>query len=175
MYEEALNDGIKLDGMVHCAGISGIRPLRSINKNYIDEVMSINYYTFVELTTFYAMKEYNNGGSVVGISSIAATDGELCQTVYSASKAALDAAVRTLAIELADKNIRVNSVMPGVVNTEMTTELNGCGIDMDSLAEKSVFGFAQPEQIAAPIAFLLSDMSSFITGRCIYVDGGRFL
>lgn len=175
IFKKITDDGQKLDGMVHSAGIAPIRPLKSTVKKYLNEVMDINFYVFIELMRQYSKKKYNNGGSVVALSSIASIEGELCQTAYSASKSAINAAVRTLSIELASKNIRVNAVMPGMVRTEMFNKSVDEGSDMEKLGARSLLKVAEPEQIAAPITFLLSDMSSFITGRCLYLDGGRFL
>ena len=176
IYNDAIEDGYKLDGMVHCAGIAPIRPLKSINVGFLNEIMETNFYTFIELVKIYAKKKYNSGGSIVAVSSLAGCEGELCQTAYAASKAAVNAAMRPLAIELAPKNIRINAVLPGMVRTHMLNESVKEGtFDINGLGTKYILGIAEPEQIAAPIAFLLSDMSSFITGRCMYVDGGRFL
>lgn len=175
IFDKITADGQKLDGMVHSAGIAPIRPLKSTVKKYLNEVMDINFYVFIELMRQYSKKKYSNGGSVVALSSIASVEGELCQTAYSASKSAVNAAVRTLAIELAKKHIRVNAVMPGMVRTEMFNKSVDEGSDMEKLGAKSLLKVAEPNQIAAPIVFLLSEMSSFITGRCLYVDGGRFL
>ena len=104
-------------------------------------------------------------------------EGEKGDTIYSASKAAMDAAVRTLAIELAPRKIRLNSVRPGMIETELSVgHKERMGEEaFYQLVEKQLFGFGKPDDVSAMCAFLISDASSFITGRYFYVDGGRFI
>lgn len=168
-------DEVKLDGFVHCAGLSKMLPLGTINYAIEDQMMRINYYAFIELTKEYSKKKNNNGGSIVGISSTAAANGEMCQTVYTATKGALDAVLRPLSKELVRKGIRINSVRPGLTQTDMGDELSMLtGKDIDAeLASTQVQGMVQPIDVANAVAFLLSDASRFITGRSIFVDGGR--
>lgn len=168
-------DKKKLDGCVHCAGLSKMLPLNMINYEIEDQMMRINYYAFVELTKEYSKKKNNNGGSIVGISSTASANGEMCQTVYTATKGALDAVLRPLSKELLRKEIRINSVRPGLTQTDMGDELSMLtGKDINAeLASTQLQGMVQPIDVANAVAFLLSDASRFITGRSIFVDGGR--
>ena len=114
-----MQDGLKLDGMVHCAGISKMIPLNMIKYETMDEIMRVNFYAFMEMIKCFAKKKYSVGGSVVGISSTASANGEKCQTVYTATKGAMDAVIRPLSKELLSKNIRINTVRPGLTETEM--------------------------------------------------------
>lgn len=175
LFQEAVSDGIKLTGMVHSAGIAPVLPLRLLTKKKIDECMGINFYAFIELVRQYSKKKYNNGGSIVGISAIYAVAGAKCQSIYSASKAAMNASVTSLALELAKKNIRINTVMPGAVKTDIgdaVTKSMENEAYTENLLKRQVLGLEEPEDIAAVCAFLLSDMSKVITGRAIYADGG---
>lgn len=165
----------KLDGMVHSAGIPGVIPLKVLSKNKMNEVMNVNYFSFIELVKQFSKKKYSNGGSIVGVSSVVVERGEACQTIYSASKAAMEASVKCLAIELVSKNIRINTVMPGMIRTEMMDKVIEGGSREDKLGAGSVLGIGKPEEVANAILFLLSDLSSHTTGRNIYVDGGCFL
>ena len=137
--------------------------------------ITVNYIAFIELVREFSKNKYSHGGSIVGISSIAADRAEKCQTNYSASKAAMDIAVQALSLELVEKKIRINTILPGIIQTEMTVRAAQRGIDISENAKAQILGMGEPNDIAAACAFLLSDMSKLITGRKIFVDGGRFL
>ncbi|MGE6487381.1 SDR family NAD(P)-dependent oxidoreductase [Paenisporosarcina sp. NPDC076898] len=175
IFNLAIEDGIKLNGLVHCAGIAQVIPLNGLTKKKMIAEMNINYFSFIELVRQYAKKKFSDGGSIVGISSIAGDKAEQCQTNYSASKAALDIASQALSIELAKKNIRINSVLPGAIATENSQRSEENSIDSNKIKEAQIMGIGQPDDVAAAITFLISDMSKFITGRRLFVDGGRFL
>lgn len=163
-------DGDKLDGLVHCAGISRRLPIRNLNYSNMDPIMRINFYAFIELAKAYAHKNCN-GGSIVGISSYASINGGTGQTIYAASKAALDAAVIVLSKELVRKNIRINSIRPGYVNTAMyENAMKKTG--SDELGNQQLLGVGEPEDIANMIAYLLSDAAKFITGSNYVINGG---
>ncbi len=166
-------DSCKLNGLVHCAGISKVLPLRALSYEKMDEVMRINYYAFLELIKAYSSKNNNVGGSVVAVSSRASINSKSGQTIYAASKAALDSSCRILAKELVSKNIRVNSVQPGFVETEMTLKWQvQAGLQGDYTNQ--LLGLGEPGDVANLIAFLLSDASKFITGANYLIDGGSF-
>jgi len=176
IFTQAISDGVKLNGLVHCAGINSIISLSSLTKQRLHCVLEINFYSFVELVRLYSKKKYSNKGSIVGISSLAAIQPRPYELAYITSKAALNAAIPCLAIELASKQIRVNGIMPGVVNTGMintkqTTEQKDF---VDNMSKRAILGAAQQEDIASVVAFLLSDNSKIITGRIISADGGIF-
>lgn len=177
VFREAVSGGRKLDGMVHCAGTGPIIPIKLMKRRLIEEVMSVNLYSFLELVRQFSNRKYHNeNSSIVAISSIAAVQPEKCQTVYSMSKAALNAAVQALAIELAPKKIRINTVMPGVVDTPMARAGSQFVADGDfiaSVSERQLLGVIEPEAIAGLCSFLLSSTSSMMTGRAVYADGGR--
>lgn len=175
LFKEIVSEIGKLDGMVYSAGISGVIPIKAITKEKMLEIMSVNYFSFIEMIKEYSKKKYSNGGSVVGISSAVTERGELCQTIYAASKAAMEISAKCLAIELAAKNIRVNTILPGMIETEMMDKVLEMGSKREELGAKSVLGIGKTEDIANTCLFLLSDVSSHITGRGMYVDGGCFL
>ena len=175
LFDKIATDS-KLDGLVYSAGIGPIIPLKLLKRSVIDEVMTTNVYSFLELVRAIANKKYgNDGSSIVAISSIAAVQPEKCQTVYSMSKAALNAAVQTLAYELAAKQIRINSIMPGVCNTNMVRETAASVGEtyFEKALERQILGIIEPEDIADICLFLLSDKAKAVTGRSIYADGGR--
>ncbi len=177
IFKDIVSDGVKLDGMVYCAGICPIVPIKLLKHEIIDQVMQVNVYAFIEMVRNFSNKKYyKENSSIVVISSIAAMRPEKCQTLYAMSKAALNTAVEALAIELASKKIRINSVMPGLTNTPMATragEFVSGDEFISSVEKKQLLGILEPRQISEIAAFLLSNLSSAITGRAIYADGGN--
>lgn len=172
--EAVVHDKEKLNGFVYSAGVSSVVPLRNLNYNIMDNVMKINYYAFIEMVKYYSLKKYSQGGSIVALSSIAAKQAGKCQTIYAASKAAIDISVRTLSMELVKKDIRINSVLPGMTDTNMAQGWDDMGEHLAEIVQSQLLGLGKPEQIANLIAFLLSDAASFITGRNYHIDGGSF-
>ena len=165
----------KLNGFVHCAGIAPVTPIAMLTREKLDNIMAINFYSFLEMVRCISKKKYRDERcSIVGISSINSLYPEKCMTAYVASKAAMNAAVQSLAIELAKNNIRINAVLPGIVNTPMTrhafSEMDDENRNLKQ--RKQVLGTTEPDEVANIILFLLSDLSSAITGRTIYADGG---
>lgn len=177
IFIRATLDGSKLNGLVHCAGISSIVPIASLDKLKLHKVMDINFYSFVELCRQYSKKKYSDCGSIVGISSLAAEMPRAYELAYITSKAAMNAAIPCLAIELAAKRIRVNGIMPGVVKTSMIKEQQSEEQKkfIEKMEQKTLLGAALPEEISSVVSFLLGDDSKMITGRVISVDGGMFL
>lgn len=163
-------DSIKLDGLVHCAGISHRLPVRNLNYSIMDSIMRINFYAFIELVKAYSHKNCN-GGSIVGLSSYATINPGTGQTIYAASKAALDAAILVLSKELVKKNIRINSIRPGFVNTAMYENIMRKSGN-DELGNQQLLGVVEPEDVANLIAYLLSDAAKFITGSNYVIHGG---
>ncbi len=175
IFDDIIADGKKIDGLVYCAGIAKVIPLTALSYNNMDECMRVNFYSFVDMLRLFMKKKYHNdGASAVAISSIAAQYPGKCQNIYSASKAALNVMVQSLAMELAEKGIRINTVMPASTNTRMFTEaIENRGKDnVDRELDKQLLGLEEPEDIADIIMFLLSDASRKITGRAIYADAG---
>ena len=146
--------------------------------DFMLKVMNINFFSFIEIVRSLSAKgRYNPiGMNVVGISALGAYLGNSTKTAYCASKGAMNAAVRCMAKELASKNIRVNTVAPGVTDTPMARAAEDYGADSiehKMILARQYMGVCQPLDIANTIAFLMSDMSRMITGSCIAVDGGK--
>lgn len=176
MIDDVCSDGRKLNGIVHSAGISRTIPIQYLKLDDLKSIMSINFYSFVELVKHFSKRKYNdNGGSIVAISSISSKVGARGLAAYCASKGALDAAIRPMALELAAKNIRINSIAPGMIKTQIYDGLvelvNNKSFEAD-LKKRQILGLGNPEDVACAAAFLLSDASKFITGTSMIVDGG---
>ncbi len=166
-----------VDGFIYCVGITESRPLKITNYNSMKKAMDINCFSFVEFIRNLTLKgNYNDGMSIVGISSVAAILGNPAQTAYAASKAAMNSATRCLAKELAPKGIRVNTIAPGTTDTPMYREAAANHGDSDVFLkrlERQYLGLCQPIDIANGVVFLLSEMSSKISGSCLGIDGGK--
>ncbi len=166
-----------LDGLVYCAGITKDRPLRQFKPDVVAEVMRVNLLSFIEIVRCAtSVGHFNKGLKIVGISSNASTIGETAHTAYAASKAGMDAAVRCMAKELSGKGINVNTIQPGMIDTEMYQSFLKNHRDPDeankALINRQYLGVGKPEDVAELTAFLLSSSSKFITGTSIPLDGG---
>jgi NAD(P)-dependent dehydrogenase (short-subunit alcohol dehydrogenase family) len=164
-----------LDGLVHSASFQGYSPLRTITPTHIDHYFSINCSAALMLSAALAkVKHHNPHASMVFVGSIAGFRGVKARTLYAASKAALFSITQSLALELADKTIRVNYVAPGVVSgakAEQQFAMIG-EAQTQALKKDHPLGLSEPSDVANSIHFLLSDMSTHITGTHILVDGG---
>lgn len=160
-------------GLVHCAGASSRKPLNVLRKEGFSKVMDINFYSFVELVRQVCKKKhFAEGGSVVVMSSISSIKGYKAKTEYCVSKAAVDAFVRCMALELAERDIRVNSVMAAAVNTPMAQKAKETNVTIGASDFTAPLGISEPYEIANTILFLLSDATKTITGTSILIDGG---
>lgn len=169
----------KLNGLVHCAGIPSIVPLRMLKKEEIERVMQVNTFAAIELIKVFQKKTVSDSSkmsSIVLISSVyGGTDkGSACNLAYAASKAAIVGITKSLAVELAPKNIRVNCIVPGFINTAMGEAISDkfAGDHDETVAGLHLLGMGTPWDIANGIAFLLSDASKWMTGSIVNIDGG---
>ena len=163
---------LPVDILVNIAGVAKDALFHMVSMDVMKTVFEVNFFSQIYFSQFSTKLMLRNGkGSVIFVSSISALDGNVGQLAYSSSKAALIGAMRTMSKELASKGIRVNAIAPGVINTAMNKVVSA-----DVIAEKvrqmDVKRLGEATEVASTIAFLASDLSDYITGQVVRVDGG---
>ncbi len=169
----------RLDGLFACAGGStGVGPLATSDVETIRSTMELNY-----VGTFLCIKHggirmarQDGGGSIIGCSSHAGSDPFRCLGAYGGAKAGLDHLCRIAADEMGQFGVRVNSIRPGIVGTELMTPITGGGALLDDYMSLIPLGrIGEPADIAEMVRFLIGPESAWLTGQNIAVDGGQNL
>lgn len=169
-------NGNRIGGFVHAAGESITLPIKSCSSKKFHEIYQVNVVSGLLLAGQLANRQVASpeGASFVFLSSIMGFVGEPGKTIYASSKGALLGAVKSLALELAPRKIRVNAISPGVIETPMV--LNSVyrkdSESYEALRSAYPLGFGQPSDVANVVLFLISKASRWITGTNIVVDGG---
>jgi len=174
LFEKTKDTFGSLDILVNNAGVYRFEPLEQVTEDEFHREFNTNVLGTI-LSTREAIKYFGpDGGSVINISSVASTLTPPQSVVYSATKSALDGVTRVLAKELGSRNIRVNSINPGGVETEGTLSSGIVGSDFANqmIARTPLGRFGQPEDIAPIAVFLASPESSWLTGEIITASGG---
>lgn len=165
----------KVDGIVNCAGISTTLPLKFVSREKLEDFFSTNVYSAIELSReFSKVKFMNSGGSIVLMSSIMGCVGESGKVLYGMTKGALISAARSMACELAKRQIRVNCISPGAIVTPINEKLPHMAEpgQRKILEEKHLLGLGQTSDIANGVIYLMSDASRWVTGQNLLIDGG---
>ncbi|WP_196599568.1 SDR family oxidoreductase [Pectinatus frisingensis] len=169
---EFVNHKGKFSGAVHAAGISGITPIRAYDSMLARNIMDTSFWAGIELTQLLVKKKYSvDGASIVWFSSVYSISCARGMFAYSAAKAAANAALKSIAKEINNRNQRINSIMPGWVDTGMTQSLATVS-KIDEIISHELLGIGKPTDVSGMILFLLSDRAKWITGTTIPVDGG---
>ncbi|HAT50480.1 MAG: SDR family oxidoreductase [Nitrospirae bacterium] len=174
-FKHLIAESGPLSGLVQCAGVQHYTPARFITVDKINRMMKVNVFSTTMLAKCCAGKgAVLPGGSLVFIASVAGLVGDAGLSVYAASKGAVIALTKSLALEFAPAKIRVNAVAPGCVETDMLDKmrLNLTADQVQALAAKHPLGFGTAEDVAHAVAFLLADTGRWITGSVLTVDGG---
>jgi 3-oxoacyl-[acyl-carrier protein] reductase len=164
-------NGLPLTGLANVAGTAIDSPFILTTLDSINTTMNVNFTSAILLSQKVSrIMAKLAGGSIVNISSITGIDGNVGQLAYGASKAALINSTITMAKELGGSGIRVNSVAPGIIATQMTLGLEPQVLE--NLKQRPHMGrLGSPEEVATVVSWLLSDNSSYVTGQTIRVDG----
>lgn len=158
--------------LVNIAGMTDDAIFHMLKAEQIDRVMDINFVSHMIFTQYITKIMLRQaGGSVINMSSTSALDGNYGQLAYASAKAAVAAATRVLSIELGHKNIRVNAVAPGVIDTDMNAIVPNV-VKQEKIRSTDLGRIGKPEEVASTIVYLASDKSSYITGQVLRVDGG---
>jgi 3-oxoacyl-[acyl-carrier protein] reductase len=174
LFDETRKAFGKVDVLVNNAGVYKFDPIEQITEDEFHRQFNTNVLGTL-LATREAVKHFgNNGGSVINISSVASTDAVPTASVYSATKGAVDTLTRVLAAELGPRNIRVNVIAPGGVETEGVRAMGMIGSDFEKqMIGKTPLGrLGQPDDIARVAVFLASDESAWMTGERLAAAGG---
>ncbi|MDZ7806752.1 MAG: 3-oxoacyl-[acyl-carrier-protein] reductase [Gracilimonas sp.] len=172
VVSEIVDDWGKIDVIVNNAGITKDNLILRMSEEQWDDVITTNLKSVFNYSKAAAKPMMRNrGGSIINISSVVGITGNAGQSNYSASKAGIIGFTKSYAKELASRNIRANVVAPGYILTDMTGELDEKVLQ--GIKDETPLGRAgNPEEVADAVTFLSSDMSSYITGEVIRVDGG---
>lgn len=175
LHKELVDKLPSISGIVHSAGIARYIPFKAISEKELRQTQLLNYEAPILLTQkLLKYKKIEKKGSIVFIASISGLIGTVGNTIYAGSKAALIAASRALAIEIAGQEMRANCISPGMVMTPLTVKIEDT-VSSEAFKENEKLhplGFGTPEDVANACLFFLSDASRWITGTNLIIDGG---
>lgn len=172
LASEVMSDFDSLDALINNAGITKDNLLMRMSEEDFDKVIEVNLKSIFNMTkAFQRVFLKQRRGSIINISSIVGVKGNAGQANYAASKAGMIGFTKSIALELGSRNIRANAIAPGFIETEMTDKLD------DAVVEQWRAGIplkrgGTPEDVANACLFFASDLSSYITGQVLLVDGG---
>lgn len=179
--EAAMKEAVKqirsakqpIDILVNNAGVIQTSLFQMTSLAAMKELFDTNFFSQMQLTQFILkLMLKSESGSIINISSSAAIEGNDGRSAYSASKAALIAVTKSMSKELGGHNIRVNAIAPGLTQTDMMVDSTAADALQETLARTCLKRVGRPDEIAAAVLFLASDLSSYMTGQTLRVDGG---
>jgi len=177
---DTINDAVekigKIDGFIHSAGIELTKPFSLTKPEDYEKIYRVNVISGFEIAKIISSKKYINesGGSLVFLSSVMGENGAAGKIAYCASKGAMIAGIKAMALELVQKKIRVNCVSPAVVETDLSkTFIEKLPKDsIDEMMKMHPLGLGKPEDVANACIYLLSDEAKWVTGSNLVIDGG---
>ena len=172
MIERIIKSYHKIDCLINCAGISKFQQIQDTTDEDFYEIFETNFKSVLMMTSAISKHMISEkSGRIINISSIWGNVGASMESLYSASKGAINNLTLSLAKELGPSNITVNAIAPGLIDTDMNKNLDSSTID-SIVSETPINRIGKPEDVANLVEFLASDKASFITGQIITVDGG---
>lgn len=166
------SEKLPVDILVNIAGMTKDALFQMVSMDTLHQIFEVNYFSQIYFSQFMTKLMLRNGkGSIIFVSSISALDGNAGQVAYASSKAALIGAMRSMSKELASKGIRVNAVAPGVIDTDMNKVVPQ-EVKDEKIKTMDIKRLGNAEEVASTIAFLASDLSDYITGQVVRIDGG---
>ncbi|MBE7177979.1 MAG: SDR family oxidoreductase [Mucilaginibacter polytrichastri] len=165
-----------IDGLVHSAGISGHKPFSFLKETEIKDMFSVNFFAPAKLTIgLLRAKRINKEASIVFVTSVSGIlTSYFGGSLYSSTKGAINGLIKGMALDLSPKKIRVNGVMPAMIETAILENGNLTDEQFESDRKKYPLGrYGRPEEVAYAAIYLLSDASSWTTGTNILLDGGK--
>jgi len=174
-WEEVITKETQISVLVNNAGITRDNIVLRMSEDEWQDIMNVNLNgTFYFSKKVLKMMLKLKWGRVINITSTSASIGNKGQSNYSAAKAGVEAFTKSLAREVGKRNITINSIAPGFIDTDMTQQSDG--VSMDDLINEIPLGrFGKPEEIAHLVSFLCSEEASYITGQTIHINGGLYM
>ena len=171
--EEFKNSCGKIDGGVYSAGIWGLTPLNGFDSELAHKIFDTSFWGMVNFIQVVSKKKFSNAGSsFVMMSSISGGYGSKSLFAYSAAKSAVQTAVQSFSKEIVRNKLRINSVAPAMVNTEMMNNEMYAAMASEEMISRHLLGLGKVEDVSGMILFLLSNRAAWITGQNFFVDGG---
>lgn len=173
IFQKKINKNLKIDTLINNAGFTSSQKFSKYSLKIWQKTLQINLTTPFIISQLISRKFMVSGASIINITSLAAELGFPDNVAYVASKGGLKQLTKAMAIDLAKKNIRVNSIGPGYVKTNMTKKSWSNIKKRKSRSDRIILNrWAEPKDIANVCLFLGSDLANYINGQEIYVDGG---
>ena len=175
LWEQIEKKEIKISVLVNNAGITRDNIVLRMSEDEWQDIMNVNLNgTFYLSKKVLKMMLKLKWGRIINITSTSASIGNKGQSNYSAAKAGVEAFTKSLAREVGSRNITINSIAPGFIDTDMTQQSDG--VNMDDLIKEIPLGrFGKPDEVAHLASFLCSDEASYITGQAIHINGGLYM
>ncbi len=165
---------IKLDGLVYCAGICFVKPIKIMEENELQDMFQINVFAFYEMCRYFSQVSVSNKGAcIVGVSSYAAVSKEAGMSAYAMTKESMNVQTQVLAQEFLKRKIRINTVMPAHVMSKMAEDENTwTEEELEIVKCKQPLGIIPIDNVVKVIKFLLSRDAQYITGQSISINAG---